>query len=91
MPTINSAKKRMKTSEKKRVLNRKVKSNIRITRNKLYTAIADGDETKLKEIFRKYCSLLDKAVKKGVIKANTASRRKSRVTARLRRESSAGS
>lgn len=89
MPNIKSAKKRMKTSEKSRTRNRVVKRTIVTARKNLYDAIAGGDRAKCEDILRRYCSILDKAVKKGMVKANTANRRKSRAVARLRRGLSA--
>ncbi|MFC1452820.1 30S ribosomal protein S20 [Verrucomicrobiota bacterium] len=86
MPTTKSAAKRMKTSEEKRVRNRAVKSEISSTRRNLYELIAGGDGTESNRVYRGYCSLLDKAVKKGVIQANNASRRKARAFAHLNRE-----
>ncbi|OVE74057.1 30S ribosomal protein S20 [bacterium B17] len=83
MPNIKSAKKRMKTSAAKQELNKSVKSTISSQRRKLYEAIAAGDKSECEELFRAYGSSLDKAAKKGVIKANNASRRKSRAAARM--------
>lgn len=83
MPNIKSAKKRVKTSEKKRIVNKSAKSAISTIRVKLYKSIADGNKDECVGLMRKYSSLLDKAVKKGTIKANAASRRKSRAAVRL--------
>ena len=84
MPNIKSAKKRMRTSAAAGQANRQVKSRITTQRAKLSKAIADGDKATSQELFKTYCSILDKAVKKGVVKANTADRRKSRVAAKLK-------
>lgn len=83
MPTTKSAAKYLKTSERRRVANKSVKSRILTTRKQLHAAIASGDKDVSKESFRKYCSLLDKAAKKGIIKANNVNRRKSRAASRL--------
>lgn len=83
MPNIKSAKKRMKTSEKARLANQSVKSRVATSRRSLYEAIAAGDQGKANELFPKYCSALDLAAKKDVLKANAASRRKSRAAARV--------
>jgi len=84
MANIKSAKKRIKTSAGRQARNRSVKSEVSTTRTKLYAAIEAGDSSKSGELFRLYGSLLDKAVKKGMVKANAASRRKSRAAARLK-------
>ncbi len=89
MPNIKSAKKRMITSEKRRQGNQMVKSRIVTFRRKLYEAIKTGDETAIKDALSKYSSVLDKAVKRGAIKANAASRRKSRAAARIKKALSA--
>jgi small subunit ribosomal protein S20 len=83
MPNIKSAEKRMRTAEIRRAKNQSVKSALLTSRQKLYAAMEKGETSKLDEYYRGYCSLLDKAVKKGTITANTASRRKSRATHRL--------
>jgi len=84
MANIKSAKKRIKTSAGRQVRNRSVKSEVSTMRTKLYEAIAADDRDKANELFRQYGSMLDKAVKKGTIKANAASRRKSRAAARIK-------
>ena len=83
MPNIKSAKKRMKTDAKSAVLNRGTKTKITSSRRKLYEAVAAGEKDKCEALLRSYSSILDKAAKTGVIKANNASRRKSRASARV--------
>ncbi len=83
MPNIKSAVKRVKTSEKRRVANKGAKSRIATLRRSLTQAVADGDATAGAEAYRAYCSAVDKAAKKGIIKQNAASRRKSRATRQL--------
>lgn len=83
MPTTKSAIKWVKTSKQRHDRSKAAKTRITTTRRKLYDAIRSGDKAKCEEVFHKYCSFLDKAVKKGAIKANAASRRKSRATARI--------
>jgi len=83
MPNIKSAKKRMRTSEKRRVENRAVKTRITSARRAVMEAAAAGDQAKAMSAFKTYCSVLDKAVKKGTLKKNNAARRKSRAAMRL--------
>ena len=85
MPNIKSAKKRMLTSEKSRQRNMAVKSLIVTERKKLYDAIITGEEASIKDALSKYNSSLDKAVKRGALKANAANRRKSRAVARIKK------
>ena len=78
MPQHRSAWKRVRTSAKQRERNRIVRSRVR-------TAIRQFAEAELDqkpEMLRLLTSELDNAVRKGVIKDTTASRRKSR-TAKL--------
>ena len=83
MPNIKSAKKRMKTGEKSRQENRSARSKITTLRGSLDAAVSEGDKGTCQKLFPEYCSALDKAAKKGAIKANTASRRKSRMARKL--------
>ena len=85
MPNIKSAKKRMLTSEKSRQGNTAAKSLIVTQRKKLYETINAGEENAIKDALSKYSSSLDKAVKRGAIKANAADRRKSRAVARIKK------
>lgn len=84
MPNTNSAKKRLKTAAKANVLNSNVRARLRTFRRKLFEAVEAGDQDLSKETYSAYCSVLDRAAKKGVIKKNTASRRKSRAAEKLR-------
>lgn len=78
MPNIKSAAKRVKTTAKANLRNRSVKSELLTYRRKVETAIASGDKAAATTAVSVYASKLDKAVKKGVIKHNTADRKKSR-------------
>ena len=73
----------MRTSAERREANRSVKGRIATTRRKFSEALEGGDKAKSEELFRQYCSYLDKAVKQGILKANTAGRSKSRAAVRL--------
>ncbi len=81
MPNIKSAIKRVRTSERNRQRNRSVKAALQSKRRTLLKALEDG--TTAESEFRGYASLLDKAVKKGVVPRNTADRRKQRMAKRL--------
>ena len=83
MPNIKSAKKRMRTSEKARVRNIATRTAITTARRKFIELIAAKDKEKTGESFKQYCSTLDKAVKKGVIKKQRAVRRKQRAAAQI--------
>ena len=84
MPNIKSAKKRMRLSERQRSGNLVVKTRVKTARRKAQEALSTGATDVAMEAVRNYSSTLDKAVKRGVIKKNTAIRRKKRATKVLR-------
>jgi len=84
MPNIKSAKKRLLTSEKARQANAAVRTQVKNTRRKFQEVVAEKNKEGTEKTFKEYCSILDNAAKKGVIKKNTAIRRKRRASASLR-------
>jgi small subunit ribosomal protein S20 len=85
MPNIKSAKKRMRSSEKQRIGNMAVKTKVKTARRKTRDTLTAGVAETTEQAVREYSSVLDKAVKRGVIKKNTAIRRKKRAVAALRK------
>lgn len=83
MPNIKSAMKRVRTSETARQRNRAVKSRVATARRDVLTECDTRNVEKAGQAFRAYCSVLDKAAKRGIIKKNTAIRRKRRAAAKL--------
>jgi small subunit ribosomal protein S20 len=83
MPTSLSAKKRVRQSEARRLLNRSVRSELRTRVKKVVEALERKDVAGAKEAFRNMESRLDKAARKGVIHPNTAARNKSRLRKKL--------
>lgn len=79
MANTKSALKRMRQSEKRRVRNRIIRSQVRTAVKSARTAGADGLRTAVAEAIR----ALDRAVTKGVIHRNTAARKKSALARRL--------
>ena len=82
MPNIKSAEKRVRTAAKSRAKNRAVMSKINTARRPVIEA-KPADAAAAAKMLATYASTLDKAVKQGVIKRNTADRRKSRAAKRL--------
>ena len=78
MPNIKSAKKRAKIIKKKTLRNNMIKSGYRTAIKKFETAVANGDK-EAKDLFVEATKKVDQACSKGVIKKNTASRKKSRL------------
>lgn len=70
-------------NEKRRLRNRAYRSSVRTSIRHLEEAIEQGDQGLAKERLNATYSLLDKGVQRGIFKLNTASRTKSRLTARI--------
>ncbi|MFC4778559.1 30S ribosomal protein S20 [Paenibacillus sp. GCM10023252] len=90
MPNIKSAIKRVKTSEKRRALNASQKSALRTAVKSADQAIAGTDVEAAKAALIEATKKLDKAVTKGLIHKNAASRKKSRLAKRLNALSAQG-
>jgi len=78
-----SALKRARQTEKRTVRNRANTSRLRSALRQFRDAVTKGDKAAAGQVFRETVSALDKAVQKGVIHENTASRYKSRLSARV--------
>lgn len=78
MPNTASAKKELRKSAKRRIINLKIKNNLKDLIKKSRRAI-DNKEPGAKDILVKTLTALDKAAGKGVIKKNARDRRKSRL------------
>ena len=84
MPNLKSAKKRLRRNATQAEVNAPVRTRIKTTRRKFMEIVATGNDAEGSAAFRTYCSALDRAVKTGIIKRNTAIRRKGRAANRLR-------
>lgn len=73
-----AARKRDRQNEKSRKRNSAVKSKLHEDHKKLFKAADAGKKEDAEKKFKEFVSGLDKAVKKGIIKKNTADRKKSR-------------
>ncbi len=78
-----SALKRARQTETRTARNRANTSQLRTALRKLRQAIQSGDGAQASTQFSATVSVIDKAVKKGVIHKNTAGRYKSRLSKRL--------
>ena len=83
MAHTKSALKRHRQSLEKNERNRAAKSAIITANKKLAAAVDSGDAKAADEAFNMFSSVLDKSAKKGIIKPNNASRRKSRAAAKV--------
>jgi small subunit ribosomal protein S20 len=79
-----SSLKRARQTITKTAINRANKSKLRGSLRLMREALASGDKTTLVATYRSTVSVLDKAVQKGVLHKNTASRYKGRLNARVK-------
>jgi small subunit ribosomal protein S20 len=84
-----SSLKRARQTERKTAVNRANRTRVRGHLRSLREAIAGGESANLTETHKMTVSQLDKAVQKGVLHKNTASRYKSRLAARVKAAGSA--
>lgn len=85
MPITKGAQKAHRGSERKRVFNIRRKSELRDVTKEVQKAAVAGDTKKAKELLPNAYKAIDKAAKRGVIKENTAARKKSRLSAAIKR------
>lgn len=78
-----SAQKRAIQSEKRRLVNKSYKSSVRTAIRKFEERLVKKDQPLSKEQLSEVYSIMDKGVKRGIIKQNKASRTKARLAARL--------
>ena len=79
-----SALKRARQTEKRTARNRATRSRVRTALRDLRTELSGNDAAAAQKEFSSAIAELDKAVRKGVLHKNTASRYKSRLHARLK-------
>lgn len=79
MPITKSAKKALRKSKKKRLRNLKVKEKIKKLLKEAKFLISQKKKEEAKMLLPKIYKILDKAAKTGVIKKNTAARKKSKI------------
>lgn len=84
MPIIKSAVKRMHQTVKRKARNQVTKRNLRDETKAFAAAIAAKDTKKAGEELKKVQSALDIAVKKNILKKNTAARKMSRLSAQAK-------
>lgn len=83
MPNIKSAIKRVDIIEKKTLQNNMIKSAYKTAVKSFNTAVEKGDKSKAEVAFKNAVKKVDQACSKGVLKANTASRKKSNLAKKL--------
>lgn len=77
MPISASAKKSLRVSERKRLFNDRRRKEMRLSVKEVATLAKEGKLADAKKLLPQAYKAIDKAAKRGVIKPNTASRKKS--------------
>ncbi len=85
MPNSRSAAKRLRQNAVRKERNKSIKSAMKTQIKSVMTAISEGDLEKADTEFRAAAKRLDRAGAKGIIHRNTASRKKSRISAAIRK------
>ncbi len=80
MATHKSAKKRIRTSERKRIINKHAATKVKSTLKKVFES---NNKEEAEKLYKEAVSILDKNSTKGRIKKNNASRKKSQLTKHL--------
>ena len=85
MAITSSAKKAIRSSQKKHVFNLRRKGALHDATKSLTKALAAKDVAGAEKLLPKAYAAIDKARKRGVIKGNTADRKKSRLAGAIKR------
>jgi len=80
MPNIKSAAKRAEITRMRALRNSRIKSALKTTIRKFEGAMSAADIEEARQKLRNAIRAIDKAVTKGILHKNTASRKKSRLT-----------
>ncbi len=83
MPTMKSAKKRLRQNIKHNLKNRSYRGALKTQLKKFLSVVKEGNTQAAQEELRLTVKKLDKGVSKGIIHKNTASRKKSRLAKKL--------
>jgi len=86
MPISASAKKSLRVSERKRLFNDRLRRTMRLSIREISSLVKEGKTKEAKEMLPTVYKAIDKALKSGVLKPNTASRKKS-LMSRMTKES----
>ncbi|HHY78748.1 MAG TPA: 30S ribosomal protein S20 [Clostridiales bacterium] len=84
MANIKSAIKRIRVTEFKTRRNRMIMSSLKTAIKKFENSVKAGNLEEAQILYRKAVSLIDKAAAKGTIHKNTAARKKSRLSNKLK-------
>jgi len=80
MPITTSAKKALRGSLVKKAMNDRNKKNVKESIKKIEKLVKEKKGAEAKKLLPEAYSVIDKAAKRGVLKKNTASRKKARLS-----------
>ncbi len=83
MPNIKSAKKRVKVTEKKTLINLSHKTALKTAIKKFEAAVTAGDKENAAALFNEAVKKLDQSASCGIIHKNNAARKKSQLALKL--------
>ena len=83
MPNTKSAKRRMRSTESRRLRNRAVKTKLHRLEKTYLPAVQGGNKEDAAKALKNVTSALDKAAKGGAVHRATVNRKKSRLAVRL--------
>lgn len=85
MPIIKSAKKALRGSKRKRLFNLRKKEQISKTIKQVKKLLTEKDVKGAEALMSKVQKVLDKSAKTGLLKKNTVARKKSRISAMIKK------
>ncbi len=85
MANIKSAIKRIRSSERKRVRNQRIRSYTSTSVKKARQLLVEGNKEEAQVAVARAMSALDRAVGRGIVHRNNAARRKSRLVRHLKK------
>lgn len=80
MATHKSAKKRIRSSERRRVINKRNESRVKTIVKK---TLASKDKNEIEKLYKEAISIIDKSAAKGILHKNNAARKKSALSKHL--------
>ena len=83
MPNIKSAKKRVKTTEKRALRNKMYRTEMKTIIKKFNLAVESGDKAAAEAAYTAAVKKVDQASARGILHKNTASHRKTKFTKKL--------
>ena len=83
MPITKSAKKALRQNEKRRVHNLSYKTQLKDLIKEIELLISEKKTEEAKQLLPKVYKIIDKSAKVGIIKKNTAARKKSKIAREL--------